>query len=84
VKDPVVTPTTIPAPAFMPALRSFGVSPAVRTRRTSVTPVASIAWKMRYGAGLEAATVSLVTSASTVSPTVQPRPVMIEFATGAE
>src|SRR5262245_15916769 len=58
----------------MPALRSFGVSPAVKTRRTSVTPVASMAWKMRYGAGRDAATVSLVTSASTVWPTVQPRP----------
>src|SRR5215472_18584241 len=83
VNDPVVTPTTKPAPAFMPAPRSFGVSPAVRTRRTSLTPVASIARKMRYGAGLEAVTVSLVTSASTVSPTVQPRLVMIEFATAA-
>ena len=39
-KVPVRTPTTYAAPAFVPAARSLGVSPATRTRCVLVTPVA--------------------------------------------
>lgn len=70
-RPPVSTPTTMPAPALEPASRSRTVSPAVSTRLTSRTPVASIARKIMYGAGRPAATSSTHTTASR-NPSPQP------------